>query len=415
MIILFLFSMYSAYAQQSGYLWSADRAWKWYNENPWICGFNYIPANAINYTAMWDKTSFSPELIDKELALAETTGFNTVRVVLQFMVWENDPRYFRETFAKFLSICTKHKMKVMPAFFDDCVFGENIDPSLGKQPEPREGWYAWAWSPSPGHTMVKDSSTYFRLEIYVKDVIGAFKNDPAITAWDLYNEPTNSGLGEKSLPLVRKVFAWAREVNPSQPLTIAWFGNDKALSDVIFGNSDVITFHCYSNKEETAKVIRMLKQYKRPIICTEWLNRPLGSSVESILPLFYAENIGSLHWGLVNGKTQTHLPWGHRPADLPYKRIWQHDLYTNDYKAYSPYEIELFKTFISKSKTGNLLIPDETLHNIQNELLNKYGEQNRDRIENGTAGLAKSWRITDGTALDFEGFCLKNFIVGAEL
>lgn len=31
----------------------------------------------------------------------------------------------------------------MPCFFDDCVFGANTDPVIGKQPEPLEGWYAW--------------------------------------------------------------------------------------------------------------------------------------------------------------------------------------------------------------------------------------------------------------------------------
>lgn len=350
-VILCLLFMFSVQAQKPGDQWSTDKAWKWYNENPWICGFNYIPANAINYTAMWDKTSFSPDIIDKELALAETTGFNTVRVVLQFIVWENDPQYFREIFAKFLSICTKHKMKVMPAFFDDCVFGENVDPSLGKQPEPMEGWYAWAWSPSPGHTIVKDSSTWFRLEKYVKDVMGTFKKDPAILCWDLYNEPTNSGLGSKSLSLVRNVFKWAREIDPSQPLTIAYWNGKQDLNSIIFDNSDIITFHSYSEKEGVEKLISSLKQYKRPVICSEWLNRPRGSTVESILPVFARENIGCLHWGLVNGKTQTHLPWGHRPKDLPYNRIWQHDLYTNDYKVYNPYEIELFKSYIIKSKT----------------------------------------------------------------
>ena len=235
-------------------------------------------------------------------------------------------------------------MKAMPAFFDDCVFGTNIDPSLGKQPEPFDGWYAWAWSPSPGHTMVADSSTWPRLEKYVKDVTGAFRNDPSILLWDLFNEPRNT-----TLPLVSRVFRWAREINPSQPLSVCIFGDQK-LQNLISANSDIITFHNYSPKEDVEKTIQSLKQYNRPVICTEWLNRPLGSTVESVLPLFYKENIGCLHWGLVNGKTQTNLPWGHRPGDGLYNRIWQHDLYTSDLKTYNPYEIEVFKSFISKSK-----------------------------------------------------------------
>ena len=349
LFLLLLFLAFSVRGQIAAERWSADKAWKWYNENQWICGFNYIPANAINYTAMWDKTSYSPEVIERELALAETTGFNTVRVVLQFIVWEDDPKYFDQVFGDFLSICKRHNMKVIPAFFDDCVFGTNVDPSLGKQPEPFEGWYAWAWSPSPGHTMVADTTTWLRLEKYVKDVTGTFNNETAVLAWDLYNEPN-----DKSLPLVSKVFKWAREVNPSQPLTICVFGNP-GLSKTIVTNSDIITFHNYSPKEDVLKTILSLKKFNRPIICTEWLNRPLGSTVESVLPVFAQEKVGCLHWGLVNGKTQTNLPWGHRPGDGSYNRIWQHDLYTSDLKMYSPYELELFKITISGSKSREIV------------------------------------------------------------
>ena len=122
LILLLLLSL-TLYGQKPAERWNSEKAWKWYNDNPWICGFNYIPSSAINYTAMWDKTSFSPETIERELALAEETGFNTVRVVLQFIVWEDDPQYFKDVFATFLSICARHKMKAMPAFFDDCVGG----------------------------------------------------------------------------------------------------------------------------------------------------------------------------------------------------------------------------------------------------------------------------------------------------
>jgi len=345
LVLVILMAPVILQAQRPAQKWTEEKAWQWYNANPWVCGFNYIPANAINYTEMWDKTSFSPDVIDRELALAAKTGFNAVRVVLQFIVWEDDPEYFKKVFGQFLSICTKHNMKVMPALFDDCVFGINIDPSLGKQPEPFAGWYAWAWSPSPGHTLLADTTNYPRLEKYVKDVIKSFRRDPAILTWDLYNEPRNTTVG-----LVGHVFRWAREINPVQPLTVCVFGNKK-LSDVITENSDVITFHNYGPEESVARTIQNLKEHKRPIICTEWFNRPRGSVVETILPLFYKEKVGCMHWGLVNGKTQTDLPWGHRPGDMPYRGLWQHDLYSTDLKMYSPYEIELFKSFISLSKT----------------------------------------------------------------
>lgn len=60
--------------------WSKEKAMQWYNKQPWPCGFNYVPANAISYTEMWMDYSFDPKLIDAELKLAQDIGFNCLRV-----------------------------------------------------------------------------------------------------------------------------------------------------------------------------------------------------------------------------------------------------------------------------------------------------------------------------------------------
>ncbi|MGI6242960.1 MAG: cellulase family glycosylhydrolase [Prevotella sp.] len=323
--------------------WGKERAIKWQQNNPWFCGVNYIPSNAINYTAMWDKTSFSPKLIDKELQLMQDLGMNCVRVVLQYAVYADDPSYFITTLYKFLGICDKHHIKVMPIFFDDCAFGANTDPVVGKQPEPLPGWYAWAWSPSPGYSMVVDERTHGKLEKYVKDVMGHFKDDPRIFVWDLYNEPTNTTMPKRSWPLLRKVFVWARTVNPSQPITSGMWNGNKELEDFLSSHSDIITFHCYANKAETEKAIKKFTAMGRPVICTEWMNRVVHSTIPDILPMLKENNAGSIMWGLVNGKTQTHLCWGHRPEQLPYKGVWQHDIYKSDFTPYDPNEISLIK------------------------------------------------------------------------
>ncbi len=263
--ILFVMSVCSAKqatAQDSTKRWSEQRAWDWYNKQPWMCGFNYIPAYAINYTAMWDKTSFDANAIDKELALAETTGMNVLRAVLQYAVYADDPEYFLKTLNVFAGLCDKHHIKFAPALFDDCVFGINSDPHIGKQPEPLPGWYAWAWSPSPGHSMVTDTTTYPQLVAYVKAVIGRFKDDDRILLWDLYNEPTNGGLGSTTFPLLKKVAEAAREVNPSQPLSIDVWNNNSRLNEIVLAASDVITFHNYGSKEELLKEINDLKAHQ---------------------------------------------------------------------------------------------------------------------------------------------------------
>lgn len=357
LLLLLIFSAKQSFAQPDGIRWTEQKIWQWYNGQPWYCGFNYIPAYAINYTAMWDKTSFDSAAIDRELALAEGVGLNCLRAVLQFAVYEDDPEYFLKTLDRFMAICNKHKIKFMPALFDDCVFGINSDPKTGKQPEPLAGWYAWAWSPSPGHSMVVDTTTYYRLEKYVKAVTGRFKNDPRIFVWDLYNEPTNGGLGTTTLPLLKKVIQWARTVNPAQPLTISVWNENKNLNEIALAASDIISFHNYGNKENLSKHINTLKQYNRPIINTEWMNRPNGSTIGDNLSTFYNEKVGCMLWGLVNGKTQTNLPWGHRPGD-PVSKVWQHDLYHGDFKPYDQIEIDKLKEQINSSKSRQY----KTLH-----------------------------------------------------
>jgi hypothetical protein len=350
--ILFL-SIYSAAdTHPSGISsrWSREKTHAWYAKQPWLCGFNYIPANAISYTEMWMDYSFDPKRIDTELKIAEEVGFNCCRVVFSYVVWEHDPEGFNARFERFLTICHKRGLKVIPIFFDDCVFGPITDPVYGRQPEIVEGWYANGWTPNPGHSMVRNPASWNQLEKYVTDIMNRHKNDLRILCWDLYNEPTNAGLGDASIPLLEKVFEWARRVNPVQPLTTGWWNNNPKLNKVIFENSDIITFHNYLSADRLYKQIRELQMLGRPVICTEWLNRGLQSVVITCLPIFYHTNVGCMHWGLVNGRTQTDLNWGHRPGD-PEPALWQHDIYRPDYKPYSSEEIDIFKFYLRTAKS----------------------------------------------------------------
>ena len=347
--------------------WSQERIWKWYQNQAWPCGFNYIPAFSISYTEMWMPYNFDAAKIDKELALAKADGFNCARVVLPFVVWEHDPAVFKANLSEFLRVCDKNGIKVMFAMFDDCVFGHTEDPIYGRQPVVVPGWYANGWTPSPGHKIVRDQTQWPRLEKYVKDVIGTYKNDKRVWIWDLYNEPGNGGMGDTTVPLVDKVFDWAREIDPIQPLTSDVFGTP-AMQRLALDRSDIVTFHNYDPAPALQSNIAQLKLAGRPIICTEWLNRAQKSTPQNCLPVLANENVGAMHWGFINGRTQTNFPWGSK-AGNPSPKLWQHDLYTSEYtvesipaggygfgndydptnaqnKPYDPAEIALFKQTI---------------------------------------------------------------------
>ncbi len=348
--------------------WTTQRAWQWYQGQPWPCGFNYIPAHSISYTEMFMPYNFDAQKIDSELALAQADGFNCARFVLPFVVWEHDPAAFKQRLSEFLAVCDKRGIKAMPALFDDCVFGHTADPIYGRQPIVVPGWYANGWTPSPGHAIVRDKAQWPRLEKYVKDIISTYKNDKRVWLWDLYNEPTNGGMGEATVPLVNKVFDWAREVDPVQPLTSDVFGS-MAMQRLALDRSDVVTFHNYDPPESLQANINQLELAGRPIICSEWLNRARQSIPSGALPVFTRENVGCIHWGLVNGRTQTNFPWGSK-AGMPSPKIWQHDLYRSEYtvesipaggygfgldydptaaehKPYDPAEIAMFKANIA--------------------------------------------------------------------
>ena len=324
--------------------WSSEQAWRWYGRVGAIKGCNYLPRTAVNMTEMWQGDTFDPATIDEELGWAEEAGFNSVRVFVQYLVWKDDADGLKKRIDKFLSIADSHGISTMMIFFCDCSFAGK-EPYLGKQDEPVPGVHNSGWVPSPGLKRVTDKSVWGDLEKYVKDIVGSFAGDKRVLIWDLYNEPGNSRMGEKSLPLAEAAFAWAREANPSQPVTIgAWSNFRGRMSKRLMELSDVVSFHGYDGPEGIDTKIKICRQYGRPIICTEWLRRQVGNTFASILPIFAENRVGGYHWGLVAGKMQTYMNWGSKKGS-PMPKVWQHDVFHSDGKPYDAKEIQLLKAF----------------------------------------------------------------------
>ena len=351
------------FGSTKGERWTLARAQAWGKANPWLCGFNHVPANAINDTEIWQKETFSPDVIREEFKLATGLGFNCVRIFIQYKVYEHDPVWFHKAFEKYLQLADEAKLKVMPTLFDDCSFGVATEPTLGKQTDPLIGWNMWGWTPSPGYTMVVDHRTHGKLEKYVKDLISTHKDDPRIFAWDLYNEPVNGmgGYSKYSLALVKKCFVWARSVNPSQPLTVCRWNGNAQLNRLVARESDIISYHCYSNAQRTRAMIDELSKLGRPMVCTEWFLRYGDCDIEHCLGIYKERGVGCMMWGLVNGKTQTHLPFGYCADKPPYTGRWKHDLFHADHTPYNPKELELLRKLtganVPVQENGNRVKP----------------------------------------------------------
>lgn len=334
-------------AEVSSGRWGEEKANAWWARQEWPVGCNYVPSYAINQFEFWQPETFNPEVIDRELGYAESLGFNTLRIYFHEMLWYADKDGFKSRINQFMDMAEKHGQKLIVTFFTNG--GTYNNPQLGPQPQPVRGVHSSGWIQSPGAQNVNDPASWPRLKEYVQDMLRTYGDSDRVLYWCLYNEPENYKEGAKSLPLLKEVFKWAREVNPSQPCTAPiWIRpgqkGDKTKLEIlnaIFDNVDIITFHCYYDSElET--FINMLKPFNRPMVCQEYMGRP-NSTFEYSLPILKREKIGAINWGLVAGKCGFYMPWGSKPGD-PMPDVWFHDIFHEDGTPYSEAEVEFIKS-----------------------------------------------------------------------
>ena len=360
------------------YRWTEERAWQWHNENGWMVGTNFNPSTSINQLEFWQEDTYDPETIERELEWSAELGMNMHRVYLHNLLWDQDSIGFLERVDNYLNISESKDIKTLFVLLDDVW---HPVPKLGKQPEPIPFVHNSGWVQAPGSEILGDSSRHDELKNYVKGVISHFADDKRVVGWDLYNEPDNvassdpenlvnninfRGLNrgpevkEKhiySLSLLKKIFMWAREVNPSQPLTVGLWKDSETWNDIdnlseidrfAISNSDVISFHAYGDLEETRKKIEDLEQFNRPLLCTEYLARGEQNTFQIMLPLFKEKEIAAINWGFVAGKTNTAFPWSSWQVEfdsLP--KIWHHDIYLPDKTPYDEKEIAFLKNILS--------------------------------------------------------------------
>lgn len=328
-------------------VWSADEAWTWYRRQPWPVGSDFIPSTAINQLEMWQASTFDTATIRRELGWAQSLGMNAMRVYLHHAAWEADPEGFLNRVDAYLNIADDRGISTLFTLFDDCW---NPEYANGIQPAPRTGIHNSGWLRDPGDKIHRDTALFTVLEAYTKAVLKRFAEDKRILLWDLYNEPGNSGYRNKSMPLLQKVFVWAREVNPTQPLSVGYWNDDlKEINDFVLRESDVITYHNYSPPDEHKRLIDTLKTLGRPLICTEYMARTRGSLFSNILPILKREGIGAFNWGFVAGKTNTIFAWDTPMPQGGEPPVWFHDILRGDGTPYDTAEVNLIRRLTGKA------------------------------------------------------------------
>ncbi len=350
--------------------WSEEKTKAWYDQQPWLVGSNYIPTNAINQLEMWQPETFDAAQIDKELGWAEGMGMNTMRVFLHDLVWQQNSAGFKQRISQFLEVSSRHHIKPLFVLFDSCW---DPNPKLGVQHPPVPGVHNSGWVQSPGAKGLEDPAQEERLKTYVVGVIEAFANDPRILGWDVWNEPsnTNGGSYPKLEPknkqqlvetLLPKVFSWARQAHPSQPLTSGVWDIDfengttpTKTQQIQLENSDVLTFHNYGWPENFEREVIFFQKLNRPLICTEYMARGAGSTFDTVLPLAKKYKVGAINWGFVAGKTQTYYPWDswRHPYILDEPAVWFHEVLYPDGKPYRSAEVKLIRELTGRGKPAS--------------------------------------------------------------
>lgn len=337
--------------------WSPEQARSWRAETGWLCGCNFVPSTAGNQLEMFQAATFDPETIDRELGWAAELGMNSIRLFLHDLLWTLDGDAFLDRLDQVLELAAGHGIRTMPVLFDGVW---DPDPRPGPQPEPTPGVHNSTWLQSPGAAVLADERRWPALRGYVEAVVGRFAHDPRVVAWDLFNEPDQpnaisyprrevSRKTGRVTKLLGQVFDWAAAVDPDAPLTAGVFiGMSGAvervspLNRLMLGRSDVLSFHSYAKEPRLVRAIEHLERYERPILCTEWMARTVGSTVE-LLEVLAARDVGAYCWGLVDGRSQTKHSWLSWRKPEVHEHRWFHDLLHPDGTPYDEAEAELFR------------------------------------------------------------------------
>lgn len=245
--------------------WSQEKVWDWYNSRPWIRGCNFMSSDCANRVDQWQEYGFEErfETTKRELALVAETGFNSIRIIPEFIVWLKEHDGFMERFERYIAEADKNGISCMVVLGNDCMppkeealkrmnLGEqHVDWGYhGGRKVSQHGVFNGA-----GYSLLDEPEYAEKYYEFVREIVTKYKDDERIIIWDVFNEPGNSGRKSMSLPHLMKFFEIIRNIDPIQPLTVGIWSQTVDLDNLLeiekigLENSDIITYHNYSSYE----------------------------------------------------------------------------------------------------------------------------------------------------------------------
>lgn len=244
-----------------------------------------------------------------------------------------------------------------------------------------ERWAAWAdkygMTVSPVFSFVYglygengSEASLKTLERWVRRITQHFRGDKRIVLWDIWNEPNmNDDKTEGMMSWISQIAKWMQQEGCTQPISssIIWdtgVEHNKATATglrLIRENTerlmDVHNYHDYScqdgfNQETASMYTRLKKLGDRPLVCTECMTRPNGSTYARTLVDFAKYNINFYAWGLSACDPNWEVKWG-RSTFYNWDPMFHNALYA-DFEPYNESEPQWVRNFDFQGDFGGV-------------------------------------------------------------
>jgi len=263
-----------------------------------IRGANYVPSYASTSVGIWK--DFDAAVVSRELGYAQRIGLNSVRMFLQYVVYEQNPAQFLDRVEQFVRLADQRGLRTMLVLFDSC-FGD--EPAMEKA-------YQRLWVNNPGYSRTQEEN-WPRLEKYVSDVVKRFKGDRRLQIWDIMNEPeadfnhVTRAERRHIVEFTRHFARFVKKLDPSHPVTIGHASVELIphAMDVV----DVISVHSYLPvgkwlESDLDIALGYGRRTGKPVIVTEFGNPSSGHRYEAGLDVIERKGLGFYLWELMIGK-----------------------------------------------------------------------------------------------------------------
>ncbi len=230
----------------------------WSNPYRDIRGFNYQPSYEATGYSIWRQ--FRPDKFKVELGLGKQffPKINTVRYWLSFDAFAVDQSGFAENFGTALDIAHHFGLKVIPTLFNNW----HSVPGFGGISEEMLRY----WFTSYGK---KGESSSYVFRPYIEKIVGEHARDNRILAWDLCNEPHNSGTWQLTQEWLAHSYKMCKEIGASQPVSVSIQGGLEQLR-AVEAISDLFFIHPYfATPEMLFETVNFARQKSKGVLATE--------------------------------------------------------------------------------------------------------------------------------------------------